>query len=246
MSWEGRRSSCAALSLHPLRLRYAGTLVPPELLGASGRHHVALTFDDGPDTASTPYLLDVLTNLGVRATFFLLGAHVSAAGGLVREMRDAGHELAVHGWTHRAAPLMSADRLADDLARSRDLVEETTGAPVRWYRPPYGALAPQAFRAAEQAGLQPVLWTAWGRDWERRATPARVHRTLGRTLAPGGTVLLHDSDRTAAPGSWRTTLAAIPLLARSTPAPLGPLADHGLAPAGTSTDQVAGRSDWSG
>ncbi len=81
---------------------------------------------------------------------------------------------------------------------------------------------------------------------ERRATPARVHRTLRRTLAPGGTVLLHDSDRAAAPGSWRTTLAALPLLSRATPAPLGSLADHGLAPAGTSRGQVADRSAWSG
>ena len=227
-AWTRHRSACTALSLHPLRLRLAGRSVPADLLGIGRRDHVALTFDDGPDLASTPHLLGALDRHSLRATFFLLGAHVPPAAGLVRELVAAGHEVAVHGWDHRPTPLVAADRLADDLRRARDVVEDVGGQQVEWYRPPYGALSPATFRAAEAAGLRTVLWSAWGRDWERRATPMTVHRTLHRTLAPGGTVLLHDTDRTSAPGSWRATLAALPLLARTSPAPLGPLRDHGL------------------
>jgi peptidoglycan/xylan/chitin deacetylase (PgdA/CDA1 family) len=67
-------------------------------------------------------------------------------------------------------------------------------------------------RAARRAGLQPVLWTCWGKDWQR-STPDRVVRKMQRTLGPGATVLLHDSDCTSTPGSWRATAAALPLLA---------------------------------
>jgi peptidoglycan/xylan/chitin deacetylase (PgdA/CDA1 family) len=147
----------------------------------------------------------------------------------------------VHGWDHRATPLVPAGRLAEQLRRARDTVEEVAERPVRWYRPPYGALSPGTFRAAGAAGLQTVLWSAWGRDWEARATSLRVHRTLHRTLAPGGTVLLHDTDRTSAPESWRVTLTALPLLVQTTPAPLGPLRDHGLA-AGRWSGSVQARS----
>jgi len=227
-AWTGHRAGCTALSLHPLRLRLAGRTVPDELLGIGRRDHVALTFDDGPDRASTPHVLEALDRHGVRATFFLLGAHVAPAAGLVRELVAAGHELAVHGWDHRPTPLVRRDRLADELRRARDVVEDTGGQRVEWYRPPYGALSPATFRAAEAAGMRTVLWSAWGRDWEHRATSASVHRTLHRTLRPGGTVLLHDTDRTSAPDSWRVTLTALPLLVQSTPAPLGPLRDHGL------------------
>jgi peptidoglycan/xylan/chitin deacetylase (PgdA/CDA1 family) len=227
-AWTLRRAGCTALSLHPLRTRLAGRAVPTELHGISEIHHIALTFDDGPDPASTPHVLEELDRHGLRATFFLLGAHVAPAVGVVRELVSSGHELAVHGWDHRATPLVRGDRLADQLRRARDVVEDAGGQRVEWYRPPYGALSPTTFRAAEAAGLRTVLWSAWGRDWERRATSASVHRTLDRTLEPGGTVLLHDTDRTSAPDSWRVTLTALPLLAQTSPAPLGPLRDHGL------------------
>jgi peptidoglycan/xylan/chitin deacetylase (PgdA/CDA1 family) len=68
-------------------------------------------------------------------------------------------------------------------------------------------------RAARQTGLQPVLWTSWGKDWQAASTPERVVRTLSRTLEPGATLLLHDSDCTSTPGSWRATAASLPLLA---------------------------------
>jgi len=218
----------ALLSLGPVRRLATPGLAPVELSGISARRHVALTFDDGPDAVSTPSFLRLLDELGVTATFFVLGQHVGDAG-LLREVAATGHELGVHGWDHRPAPLHRPQALRDGLARTRDLVEDAAGAPVRWYRPPYGLLTGGSRRAAGRIGLQPVLWSAWGRDWERRATPASVTRLVRAQLRPGGTVLLHDSDRTSAPGSWRTTLVATERLVRrwrSDGLAVGPLREH--------------------
>src|SRR4051794_18391792 len=82
-------------TITPLRRRFM-----PALAGVSGRHHIALTFDDGPDRRSTPTFLDLLAARGVTATFFLLAAHAEREPVLVREMVAAGHELALHGWKH--------------------------------------------------------------------------------------------------------------------------------------------------
>jgi peptidoglycan/xylan/chitin deacetylase (PgdA/CDA1 family) len=77
-----------------------------------------------------------------------------------------------------------------------------------------------------------VLWTAWGRDWTARATPGTVARTVARGLRPGGTVLLHDSDCTSAPGAWHAALGALPrlaeLVAHRGGLTVGPLADHAV------------------
>jgi hypothetical protein len=84
-------------------------------------------------------------------------------------------------------------------------------------------------RVAVASGLRPVLWTAWGRDWSSYARPASIVRTVRRTLRPGGTVLLHDTDAYSAPGSWERTLAATDLLLDDWAAraiPVGPLAEH--------------------
>jgi peptidoglycan/xylan/chitin deacetylase (PgdA/CDA1 family) len=210
----------------PLRRR-----VSPTLAGLGDPSHIALTYDDGPDPASTPAFLRLLEQSGHRATFFVLGEHAARHAGLVREMVAAGHEVGVHGWHHRCVAGIRSPELTDDVRRTVDVIENLTELPVRWYRPPYGVLSPTALRVASEAGLQTVLWSAWGRDWERRATPQRIVSSVERTLRPGGTVLLHDSDRTSAPGSWHATLAASErLLGRwaATPAVVGPLQDHGI------------------
>lgn len=201
----------------------------PTLSGISPRPHVALTYDDGPDPDSTPHFLAMLEKHGRTATFFLLGAYVARHRDLVSRVVAGGHEVAVHGWDHRCLVLKRPGVLGDELRRTKHQLEDITGQPVRWYRPPYGVLTGEGLVAARGAGLQTVLWTAWGRDWTSTATPESVAHTVNRSLRPGGTVLLHDTDRTAAPGSWHNTLGASDLLLTEWSAEdlhVGALRDH--------------------
>jgi peptidoglycan/xylan/chitin deacetylase (PgdA/CDA1 family) len=230
----------ATASLGPLRRRLA-----PRLAGIGDAGHIALTYDDGPDPLSTPHFLDLLEDFGRTATFFLLGAHVARHPDLVIEMAQRGHELAVHGWEHECVLTLGPGRLLSDLRDTATLIEDVSGQRPRWYRPPYGVLSTPALLAARATGLRTVLWSAWGRDWEARATPPRIVRTVERTLGPGGTVLLHDTDRTSATGSWQHTLQASRVLLKcwaDGPVAVGRLGDHGLRAhrSGTSS-QVRGR-----
>jgi peptidoglycan/xylan/chitin deacetylase (PgdA/CDA1 family) len=112
-------------------------------------------------------------------------------------------------------------------------VSAATGRQPVWFRPPYGILSGAGLLAARKQGLRTVLWTAWGRDWRADATPASVVADVRRHLAPGATVLLHDSDSSSAPGSWRSALGALDPLAEVFAAAgleVGPLADHDVAP----------------
>jgi peptidoglycan/xylan/chitin deacetylase (PgdA/CDA1 family) len=230
--WGGR----AALALAVANAAAASTTITPartrllpRLAGVGRADHVALTFDDGPDPVSTPRFLDALEALGVTATFFVLGSMLERDRGLGRALVDAGHEVGVHGWLHRNALTRSPWALHDDLRRGRHLVAEVTGVEPGLYRPPYGVLTANALLSAHRLGMRPVLWTAWARDWEASATPARTLRTVTRTLRGGGTVLLHDSDCTSAPGSWRVTLALLPRLVehcRERGLAVGPLREH--------------------
>lgn len=203
----------------------------PGLAGVGDRGHVALTFDDGPDPASTPRFLDVLEALDVRATFFLLGERVTSAPQLAGSIAAAGHEVAVHGWAHDRSWLPTAGRETARLKRAVQVIESAAGVRPQWYRPPYGVLTGDRWMAARRVGLRPVLWTAWGRDWTAEATAPTVLATVRRDLRGGGTVLLHDSDFTAAPGCWHSTLEALPDLVRGcrdAGMAVGPLGEHGL------------------
>jgi peptidoglycan/xylan/chitin deacetylase (PgdA/CDA1 family) len=209
----------------PLRNR-----VMPRLSARGRADHVALTFDDGPDPLSTPLFLRLLAERRVQATFFLLGSEAVRAPGLVREIAAAGHEIAVHGWLHRPLLLRGPRATYDDLARARDTVGGITGRTPELFRPPYGVMSTSAHLAARRLGLTPTLWTSWGEDWRARATPESVHHTVTRDLRGGGTVLLHDSDCTSAPGSWRSTLGAVPRIldtCEQRGLAVGPLREHG-------------------
>jgi len=203
----------------------------PRLSGAGTGTHVALTFDDGPDPASTPAFLDALDDLGWKATFFMIGAMVRRSPALAAEVADAGHEVGVHGDQHRSHLWRTPRDVATDLERATVSITDATGIRPGWFRPPYGHLTTGSLVAARRAGVRPVLWTTWGRDWRARATPASVAADVASHLEPGATILLHDSDCTSAPGAWRSALGSLPALADRfaaeglKPVPLG---DHGL------------------
>ena len=217
----------AASSWRCLRNRYM-----PGLAGVGTVGHVALTFDDGPDPSSTPAFLDALDGLGWRATFFMLGSMAAACPEVAVEAARRGHEVAVHGYIHANHFYHGPRWTVRDMLRARDTIEDLTGTAQLWVRPPYGALSTSTLLAARRAALRPVLWTTWGRDWRAEATAESIVDDVSSTLVKGATVLLHDSDCTSAPGSWKATLAALPILAELWAAQglaVGTLSEHGVA-----------------
>jgi peptidoglycan/xylan/chitin deacetylase (PgdA/CDA1 family) len=214
----------AASWLPPVRDRFLPALA------AQGRpDHVALTFDDGPDPVSTPRFLDLLDELGVRATFFVLGSRVARHPRVAAETAARGHEVAVHGWAHRRQWLPGPARDAQDLRSARDLVTQVCGNTPAWFRPPFGVLTSGLWRAARLTDLRPVLWGAWGKDWIEDRSPAEIQRTVLTGTRGGTTVLLHDTAPDGRGTAWHGTLAALPGIVercRDAGWSVGPLAEH--------------------
>lgn len=189
-----------------------------KLSGVSGSKNVVLTFDDGPDPKSTPKFLDQLDKLGVRATFFMLGSMAKKSPALTLEVRDRGHEIALHGYHHKNLLFQTPKFTREDITMGYDILTEITGKAPQFYRPPYGVLNSQAIVTSQKLGLTTVLWTSWGRDWRKNATPSTVMKDLNRHLKPGTTLLLHDSDCTSAKEAYLSALGALKPLVELTKA----------------------------
>jgi peptidoglycan/xylan/chitin deacetylase (PgdA/CDA1 family) len=192
---------------------------------------VLLTFDDGPHPDGTPAVLAELDRIGASAAFFVTGEQVERYPRLVSAIAAAGHELGLHGYRHQTRRQWSPRLLADDVQRAREAVADAVGARPRLYRPPRGVFTLTGLRLIRELGLEPLLWSKWGRDWARRATPETITARATADLAPGDVILLHDADHYSAPGSWRATVAALgPISERIAAAGLQ-IAPSAIAPA---------------
>jgi peptidoglycan-N-acetylglucosamine deacetylase len=203
VSWIG-----PALAAHVPRLAAAYGI--ERTLGTADR--IALTFDDGPHDQGTPAVLDALAGRGARGTFFLVGEQVERRPALARRIVAEGHELGMHGYRHTLLLRRSVRELALDLDRARSVIEDAAGVSPVLYRPPYGVFSSGGLAHVRARGWRPLLWSRWGRDWERRATPSSIARRASARLRPADVVLLHDSDAYSSADSWRKTTAALPSL----------------------------------
>jgi peptidoglycan-N-acetylglucosamine deacetylase len=158
---------------------------------------LALTFDDGPNPACTPRLLDILAQQDVRGTFFLVGRYAYAEPDLVRRIHTAGHLIGNHSWSHPNLAITPARRVVDELTRTRDTLQQITGAPIRYFRPPFGARRPVVLKIARSLGMTPVLWNAITTDWSEPSADhitERLYTKIDRNQQRGWAtnLVLHD------------------------------------------------------
>ncbi len=172
----------------------------------------ALTFDDGPDPEFTPLLLDALDRSGAKATFFVLGERVGGNEALLREVEARGHEVALHGMTHRRHDGLDEEAARAELTEGLAAIESAGVTRPRRYRPPFGASSPTLARVCDELGLELAYWSAWGQDWDP-IPAARIAGLVERDLEPGAVILLHDSALYAEREDARATVEAVPLIA---------------------------------
>ena len=161
----------------------------------SGPPTVYLTFDDGPNPAATPQLLDVLREAGASATFFLIDAHLTEeTAPIVRRMFDEGHAVALHSDT-RALMVKAPADLAALLTRSADRIETMAGRrPCRLFRPHAGWRSRTMYAGLRQIDHTLVGWSwgMWDFNWYRSREARAVAERLARRVSRGDIVVMHD------------------------------------------------------
>jgi len=168
---------------------------------------LALTFDDGPNPATTPALLDLLDWYDARATFFLIGRHVRACPDLAAEIVRRGHQIWNHTDTHPNLLWLSPGRIFEELARCAESILQATGQRPALMRPPYGYRGPQLHAAARRAELDPpVMWSKTGRDWTAQSVDRLIRL---KTVGSGDIVLLHDGFHRALGADRSQTVQAL-------------------------------------
>lgn len=157
------------------------------------RPMVALTFDDGP-SKYTEYILDVLEQHGVRATFCVLGNRVENWADTIRRMDYLGSEVIGHSWNHTNLTLsrLSDEEIKRQILETSAIIEEILGfAPPPIFRAPYGALNPRVRRITRELGYSFLNWSLDTQDWRHRDAQ-HLYDFIMERAKDGSIILMHD------------------------------------------------------
>jgi peptidoglycan-N-acetylglucosamine deacetylase len=184
-----------ALVRQILRSTMAATLPRRRFMvqGPAAGNRVCLTFDDGPFPDHTPRLLDVLRDLRVVATFFVVGRQAETHPDLVRRIAAEGHAVGHHSFTHSEPRETSADQLMGEVAQTRDLLARLTGRPSNLFRPPKGEVTAAKLWRLWRAGQSVVLWNADPKDYKSTATGDVARWFAANPPKAGDIILMHDN-----------------------------------------------------
>lgn len=151
-----------------------------------------ISFDDGPSEV-TPQVLEVLDQAGVKATFFLLGEEIVKRPQLVKKMAEEGHQLGLHGYSHRHPLKMTFPSQYEDLKRGYKAFEDL-GLKPAYYRAPHGAYTWASLYFCSKYHLKILHWTGLVGDWNLEEEDVLLGR-LEALSGPGHLLVLHDGTK---------------------------------------------------
>ncbi|WP_084028860.1 polysaccharide deacetylase family protein [Bacillus sp. J33] len=181
--------------------------------GKSSKKEVVLSFDDGPDPAYTPEILDILDRYNIKGTFFIVGENAMMHPQLVKRMYDEGHEIGNHTFSHPDVSAITPSRLRMELNATQRLIQGITGHSMTLFRPPYIADTELGTKNeqmpimhAQDMGYTMVGQSIDSGDWQKTSKIELVNRVLEQ-LPEGNVILLHDAG-----GDRSITVEALPTL----------------------------------
>ncbi|TSA36056.1 MAG: polysaccharide deacetylase family protein [Verrucomicrobiaceae bacterium] len=163
----------------------------PEPVPVEGRD-IALVFDDGPLSSTTPQVLDLLKKFGMHATFSVVGKNVEAFPDIAKRIAADGHEIVNQTYSHPDPELTSHEDFLAEVDRAQEVIRKITGVSPVYFCPPDGELRDDLVLLVRSKGyliLEPTLDSG---DW--RSPPAgEVGRVVLEGVTPGAVILFHDS-----------------------------------------------------
>jgi peptidoglycan/xylan/chitin deacetylase (PgdA/CDA1 family) len=163
-------------------------------------HEVVLTFDDGPWPPTTSRVLSALAQECVRATYFLIGEHVSEHPDIVRRIAAEGHTVATHTWSHPNLMQIKHDQAVEQIDRGISALETvlhgkaTTIPSTPFFRFPGFQSTPATLDLLQSRGIVVFGSDLWASDWNKMTSKEELKLITDRLEAAGkGIILFHDT-----------------------------------------------------
>jgi peptidoglycan/xylan/chitin deacetylase (PgdA/CDA1 family) len=162
--------------------------------GDSTARRVALTFDDGPDPAATPKLLEVLRRHKIKAAFFPIGTKTRDYPEIIKQIDQEGHILGNHSFRHAWwTNFLISGALDREIRMAQEAIDAAVGKAPAYFRPPMGLTNPHLRRALKKHRLSVVGWDV--RPFDTTASAEKVIKRVLKKIRNGSIIALHDTGR---------------------------------------------------
>src|SRR5690606_5419919 len=169
----------------------------PQYVWHKDRHEKAiyLTFDDGPVTGVTDFVLVELSQRGMKATFFMVGDNVVKHTDLARRVKNQGHQIGNHTQNHLNGRLCSTEEYLLNVEECQATITALLDSPSVLFRPPYGRMKAEQVKAVAETH-QIIMWDVISGDYDPRQSPDRCLAKIKRYTRNGSIILFHDQKKT--------------------------------------------------
>jgi len=148
---------------------------------------IFITFDDGPTSELCPWILETLDKYHAKATFFCVGENVASASEVFSKIREKGHSVGNHTYSHEDARDVSFETYMKSIQRCNELVQS------KLFRPPYGRIKPKLIKLIKHKGFKPVMYTVLSYDYDQEISSGFILRKIVKQTKPGSIVVFHDN-----------------------------------------------------
>ena len=148
---------------------------------------IYLTFDDGPTEEITHWILKTLDEFGVKATFFCIGNNAEKHPEIVDEIRQNGHSVGIHGYSHARGLYKKQEEYLNDIKKSESIIKS------KIFRPSHGRIYPNQVKKLNELGYKVVLWDVITRDYDTNLKEEEVLKIAKKYTRNGSIVVFHDS-----------------------------------------------------
>ena len=153
---------------------------------------IAISFDAAWGNEDTQTLIDILSDHGIRCTFFVVGDWAEKYPDSVKALHEAGHEVMSHSCHHSHFSMMSANDIAADLKEANRIISAETGVDPTLFRCPYGEYDDHVIQTVKELGMTAIQWSVDSLDWKGISADEICDRVLKR-IEPGSIVLFHNA-----------------------------------------------------
>jgi len=154
---------------------------------------VYLTFDDGPIPQITEWVLDILKQHSIKATFFCIGDNIEKHPDVFNKVVAEGHTIGNHTFNHINGWKTNNINYFENITACRESIVKRSGIHATLFRPPYGKIKRSQAKELRGLGYKIIMWDVLSADFDTTITPEHCLQNVTKNATNGSVIIFHDS-----------------------------------------------------